>query len=209
MFEKMDLPELIGSDKQISWAKTIRASFIANAKVAKKDITSVLKNETHATFYIDNRSDADFNFLESYELYLSVFNFDLPSLEGTSQQVEWAEILRNQMLCRLSASLRSGDLGNLLQIFSSKVDATYFIANKDADYKEMVALAFAFVEATKIEPMLPELVGPEANRSKANKKRYNALERDLKALHLGRLSCCKEDIVELHMSKNNMDDYKI
>lgn len=209
MFEKVVLPELIGSEKQILWAETIRESFMEKAKRLNKDITNVLENERHAKFYIDNRNIRSFDFIGAYDLYLSIFKFDLPNLEGTSQQIKWGETVRDEMLCKVSIAIREVDSDNLIQLFTSKSDSTYFIANKDADYKEIVALAFAFVESSKIEPLLPALVGPEANRLKANKKRHNALERDYKAFYLGKKDCCKEDIFEAHLSKTSMDDYKI
>lgn len=54
--EKLELPELEGSQKQIDWAQSIRTRFVAALKQAQKDIPDWVTSNTSAKFWIDNRT---------------------------------------------------------------------------------------------------------------------------------------------------------
>lgn len=51
----IDLPQLQGSEKQISWAEDIRSKLLEYCKKNDKDISAWIFNQTSAKFYIDNR----------------------------------------------------------------------------------------------------------------------------------------------------------
>lgn len=51
----VELPDLEGSSKQISWAASIREKFIAKMKAAEKDIPDWVYVRKDSKFWIDNR----------------------------------------------------------------------------------------------------------------------------------------------------------
>lgn len=209
MFENIELPELRGSKKQIAWAESIRERFMKEARKAEEDISFFLEKECDAKTYIDYREVNILAFEKPYRLYTTYFNFELPELEGSEKQISWGESIREEMLEKIKMMAEEKEIMSLVELFKQKTDSTYFIANKGCSYKELKALAFAFTEANRVEPLLPALEGDIKKLANANKKRRNALERDYKAFYMGDMGCSEEDIFELHMSNTKIDDYKI
>lgn len=75
--EKLSLPQLEGSEKQIAWANTIRLKFVEvyeeeNVLTARRYVSrcnvfeSILRSETQATFWINKRNYTYRELIEGY-----------------------------------------------------------------------------------------------------------------------------------------------
>lgn len=199
MFEKLSLPELKGSERQIDWAERIREKLMEEAEKEKVDISFFLENEKDSKIYIDNKDFGLLDVAKSYILYAKYFSFELPKLEGSAKQIKWGESIRDGMLAKIRIDSEEEEMEKFAELFKQKVDSIYFITNKDYSYQSLKALAFANIEANKAELLLPALEGEDRKVAKENKKRRNSLEDDYKAFYLRESCLTMEDILEKYI----------
>ena len=65
--KQFGFPELKGTEKQIGWANTIRMNFYNKSMDAHIIPDDIIRNETEAKFWIDNRNNLRPEFIETYQ----------------------------------------------------------------------------------------------------------------------------------------------
>ena len=84
----LDLPELVGSDRQVSWATTIRmkrlAAMVATSSTDGADVNQACIAVTDAKWWIDHRDLTDTDLLAKGRLYVSAADATIAGARLTS-----------------------------------------------------------------------------------------------------------------------------
>ncbi len=102
------LPDITGSEKQISWAKRIRDDLVAKLTGANTErCMAALREQTDARFFIDNRDNLEAALLnKKADTDGGDGDSELPPLAGSEKQVAWAGRIRASFWSKLDTSRR-------------------------------------------------------------------------------------------------------
>ena len=66
--KNLNLPSLVGTEKQVSWANDIRLNFIEQCDSNDVDFNKIVNENTNASFWIDNEYIVNMNFMDLIDL---------------------------------------------------------------------------------------------------------------------------------------------
>lgn len=173
-----DLPPLTGSEKQVAWAKRLRAGVVAELRAATPagltpaDVArclAALRGRVDARFFIDARDGLVAALLASGEPAPASRGAPekkgpaLPPLSGTEKQAAWASRIRAGFLAGLPPDRAEG----FTRAARGETRASWWIENRDR-------LEPALAEAAtggKPKPRLPKLTGSDKQTSWAERIR--------------------------------------
>lgn len=203
--KKLLLPKLKGTEAQVKWAEQIRDMYIKDANESGIDISSFLENEDDAELFITQRRVVVCDIQVAYASYNQYFKFDLPEIEGSKKEIEWAKYVRKKMIDTIKTSgwhiPSKEEVTWLVSLLKEKTDPDFFIGYEHFYYDPgaLIALAYANTKANEIEPLLPIIKDQNVDSSIKMKQRRKDLER---ALMDSYRFCAKDkidDIIEKFM----------